>query len=214
MEDIAGESERGKGNPNVLGIHGAVERGGVMGRGILVDFRRWMDEGPGKEIVGDQFQQFQTSPIKLEWMLEVLKWQNNSTPRFGDILIVRSGFFRSYRQMVSTPEGGKELHRLTNMSPPGLGGVEQSDEVLKWIWDNFSAVASDHPSFERWPSPYEWSMHEVLLAGWGCNIGELLDLERLSEECVRQKRWSFFVSSVPCYVPGGVASPVNGVAIF
>jgi len=100
------------------------------------------------------------------------------------------------------------------MTPPGLGGVEQSDEVLKFIWENFSAVASDHPSFERWPTPFEWSMHEVLLAGWGCNIGELLDLEKLSEECKRQRRWSFFVASVPCYVPGGVASPVNGVAIF
>jgi len=41
-----------------------------------------------------------------------------------------------------------------------------------------------------------------------------LDLEKLSEECKRQGRWSFFVASVPCYVPGGVASPVNGVAIF
>lgn len=48
-------------------------------------------------------------------------------------------------------------------------------------------------------------MHEVLLAGWGCPIGELFDLEKLAAECRRQKRWSFFVSSEPCNVPGGVA---------
>jgi hypothetical protein len=216
VEDIAGTSERGQSNPNVLGIHGAVERGGVMGRGVLVDFRRWMDEGPGKDVVASDggFKQFETSTIKFEWLLETLKWQNGTTPRFGDILIVRSGFFKSYFEKLMTPEGEKELDRLTNMSPPGLGGVEQSDTVLQWIWENFSAVASDHPSFERWPTPYDWSMHEVLLAGWGCNIGELLDLEKLSQECKRQNRWSFFVASVPCYVPGGVASPVNGVAIF
>jgi hypothetical protein len=214
VEDIAGTSARGAQNPNVLGIHKAVERGGVMGRGILVDFRRWIEEGPGKDIVGDQFRQFHTSGIKFSWILDVLKWQGNTTPRFGDILIVRSGFFKSYRDMVASPEGEAELLRLTSMSPPGLGGVEQSDEVLQWIWENFSAVASDHPSFERWPTPFDWSMHEVLLAGWGCNIGELLDLEKLSDECKRQGRWSFFVASVPCYVPGGVASPVNGVAIF
>lgn len=212
VEDIAGTSERGRENPNILGIHKAVEHGGVMGRGILVDFRRWIDEGPGKEIVGGSFKNFETSGIKFEWILETLKWQGNTTPRFGDILIVRSGFFKSYYDMRAN--NPNELDRLTNMSPPGLGGVEQSDEVLKWIWDHFSVVAADHPSFERWPTPYDWSMHEVLLSGWGCNIGELLDLEKLSAECARQKRWSFFVASIPCYVPGGVASPVNGVAIF
>ncbi|KAI1627921.1 hypothetical protein EDD37DRAFT_647579 [Exophiala viscosa] len=211
VEDIAGTSEKGKTNPNILGIHKSVENGGVMGRGILVDFRRWIDEGPGKDIVAGSFKSFETSTIKFEWILEVLKWQG-TTPKFGDILIVRSGFFKSYYDMLEN--NVSELDRLTNMSPPGLGGVEQSDEVLKWIWDNFSAVAADHPSFERWPSPHDWSMHEVLLAGWGCNIGELLDLEKLSVECARQKRWSFFVASIPCYVPGGVASPVNGVAIF
>lgn len=209
VEDIAGTSDKGRANPNVLGIHNAVAHGGVMGRGVLVDFRRWMDEGPGRSVVGDSFKQFDTSAIKLEWILETLKWQGNTTPRFGDILIVRSGFFQSYHALSAA-----ELAAVAAKTPPGLGGVEQSDAVLRWIWDNFSAVASDHPSFERWPTPFDWSMHEVLLAGWGCNIGELLDLEALSKECVKQNRWTFFVASVPCYVPGGVASPVNGVAIF
>jgi hypothetical protein len=43
-------------------------------------------------------------------------------------------------------------------------------------------------------------MHEVLLAGWGCPIGELFDLEALAEECQKQKRWSFFVTSEVCNV--------------
>ncbi|KAL6244443.1 hypothetical protein RBB50_008685 [Rhinocladiella similis] len=215
VEDIAGTSVKGQANPNVLGIHGAVERGGVMGRGVLVDFRAWMDEGPGKDVVAADggFEAFHTSGIKFEWLLETLKWQNGTQPRFGDILVVRSGFFKEYRRLVADGDDA-EIQRLVKMSPPGLGGVEQSDQVLRWIWEHFSAVASDHPSFERWPTPFDWSMHEVLLAGWGCNIGELLDLEKLSEECKRQGRWSFFLASVPCYVPGGVASPVNGVAIF
>lgn len=214
VQDIAGTTDKGHAKPNVLGIQNAVEHGGIMGRAILVDFRRWIDEGPGKDVVGAAggFESFRTTGIKLEWLLETLKWQDNTTPRFGDVLIVRSGWFKSYYDLLkSNPE---ELDRIANTHPPNLGGVEQSDDVLRWIWENFSAVAADHPSFERWPTPYDWSMHEVLLAGWGCNIGELLDLELLSQECVRQKRWSFFLASVPCYVPGGVASPVNGVAIF
>lgn len=50
-----------------------------------------------------------------------------------------------------------------------------------------------------------WLFHEVLLAGWGCPIGELFDLEKLAEHCTKIKRWSFFVSSEVCNVPGGVA---------
>lgn len=88
--------------------------------------------------------------------------------------------------------------------------------MLRWIWNSFSAVAGDQPSFESWPAPPEapYALHEVLLAGWGCPIGELFDLEKLAEHCKREGRWSFFVSSEPCNVPGGVASPPNVLAIF
>lgn len=40
----------------------------------------------------------------------------------------------------------------------------------------------------------------MLLAGWGCPIGELFDLEKLGEECKRLGRWSFFVTSEVCNV--------------
>jgi hypothetical protein len=43
-------------------------------------------------------------------------------------------------------------------------------------------------------------LHEVLLAGWGCPIGELFDLEALAEECQKQSRWSFFLTSEVCNV--------------
>jgi hypothetical protein len=55
---------------------------------------------------------------------------------------------------------------------------------------------------------------EWLLAGWGMLIGELFNLEKLAEKCKEVGRWSFFLSSVPLNVPGGVASPLNAVAIF
>lgn len=48
-------------------------------------------------------------------------------------------------------------------------------------------------------------MHEVLIAGWGCPIGELFDLEALSKQCEELGRWSFFVTSEVCNVPTGVA---------
>jgi len=43
-----------------------------------------------------------------------------------------------------------ELKALSKVVPPVFAGVEQSEEVLKWIWENFSAVAGDQPSFECW----------------------------------------------------------------
>ena len=55
------------------------------------------------------------------------------------------------------------------------------------------------------PKDGPFSLHEVLLGGWGCPIGELFDLDTLAKECEKQNRWSFFVSSEVCNVPGGVA---------
>lgn len=41
-----------------------------------------------------------------------------------------------------------ELIALTKRPTPELIGVERSEEMLEWIWNNFSAVAGDHPAFE------------------------------------------------------------------
>lgn len=45
-------------------------------------------------------------------------------------------------------------------------------------------------------------------------IGECWDLEELSRTCQALGRWSFMLTSQPLYVPGGVASPANAMAIF
>lgn len=40
------------------------------------------------------------------------------------------------------------------------------------------------------------------------------DLEELSLECAKQKRFSFFLTSMPLHITGGVAGPANVLAIF
>lgn len=98
---------------------------------------------------------------------------------------------------------------------PEHAGVEASLELLEWVWDSgISAVAGDAISWEVYPTPAEVSMHEFLLAGWGCPIGELFDLEALAKTCQELGRWSFFVASMPLNMPGGVSSPPNAMAIF
>lgn len=47
----------------------------------------------------------------------------------------------------------------------------------------------------------------------GC-LGEMWDLEELSKICAEQKRWSFFLTSMPLNVPNGIAGPANVTAIF
>lgn len=131
--------------------------------------------------------------------------------RPGDILFVRSGYIKALGALSDD-----QAKAYAAQPPPAAIGVEPSEETLRWIWETgFVAVAGDMLAFEPLPFQSEqYSLHEWLLAGWGLPIGELFDLERLSEECRRLGKWSFFFSSVPLRVPGGVASPPNGVAIL
>lgn len=187
-----------------------MERQGIVGRGILVDFVNWLEKAPKDTVPAEarEFRSFERTPIKLEWVHQILEFQG-TVPRYGDILFTRTGFPASYTSLSDA-----QIATLQSMTPPHLGGLEQSDALLEWIWNHFSAVAGDQPSFEMWPTPFEWSCHEVLLAGWGCPIGELFDLEELGRTCERLGRWSFFVTSEVVNVPGGVASPGNALAIF
>jgi hypothetical protein len=45
-------------------------------------------------------------------------------------------------------------------------------------------------------------------------IGELFDMESLAQHCSTAQRWTFFFTSEPLNVTGGVASPPNALAIF
>jgi hypothetical protein len=49
---------------------------------------------------------------------------------------------------------------------------------------------------------------------WGTPIGELWDLEKLAETCKKENKYSFFLTSAPLNVWGGVASPPNALAIL
>ncbi|KAI9719677.1 MAG: hypothetical protein M1828_006109 [Chrysothrix sp. TS-e1954] len=197
MEDIHAGKEEG-----VLGIQ-HMARQGIVGRGVLLDYASWCVRH------GIEHNPFETRGIKLEHLKEVAREQGTEF-KFGDILIIRSGFTEALDRLSA-----QERREVADKSPPALAGVERSDEVLEWIWSHFSAVAADHPSFESWPpSSNQPSLHEVLLAGWGCPIGELWDLEALAGYCEELGRWSFFLTSKPNCVGGGVASPPNAVAVF
>jgi hypothetical protein len=120
MDDIHKAENRPE---NFLGIHNFAEQG-IVGRGILVDFARWRErQTSNKELV--DFECFKASPIKLEWIKQVLQEQGTEVG-FGDILIVRSGFMAAYLKLSQS-----EIQSLIQSNPPPVCGVEQSEEGLQ-----------------------------------------------------------------------------------
>lgn len=193
-------------NSTLNGIHAWTEAGGVVGRGVLLDYQRWTEsQGVDTNQVA-----LTTHSISLADLKAVADSQGVSFQP-GDILFVRTGYVKAFNSLSEA-----EAQKLVAVPNPPAIGLSSSEEILRWIWDTkFAAVAGDQPSFEAWPcQDTKYFLHEWLLAGWGVPIGELFDLEPLAFECAKLKKWSFFFSSMPLKVPGGVASPPNGVAIL
>ncbi|KAJ9608723.1 hypothetical protein H2200_006494 [Cladophialophora chaetospira] len=189
---------------------------GICGRGVLLDYVAYAERR------GIEYSTFSDHAIPLSILLEIAQ-EENLTFRRGDILFVRIGVTKEWDTRMTTED--KNAYATTKT--PQHAGVEGTEEMLRWLWDSgFAAVAGDAISFEVYPPKKSYPrgegesevegrfLHEYMLAGWGMPIGELFDLEALSEMCAREGRWEFFVASAPFNMPGGVSSPPNCIAIF
>jgi kynurenine formamidase len=187
------------------GIHNWCERGGIVGRGVLVDWHKWYESTHG-----DPPSPVSRHEIPVSELDACLKWQGTTT-RPGDILIIRSGYTKWHD--YASPE---ERKRGTQENAVAIG-IQNNEETVRWLYDrHFAAVAGDTIAFEAWPPPMEtgWCVHEWLLVQFGTPIGELWNLEELSRICEKEKRYSFFLTSAPMHVVGGVGSPPGAIAIF
>ncbi|KAJ5382249.1 hypothetical protein N7517_000160 [Penicillium concentricum] len=187
------------------GIHNICDRGGIVGRGILVDWLRWWEIHNSGKTPPSPIQSYAISVSEIE---QVLKWQGTETKQ-GDIFIIRTGYVRWYEQAdTATRRHGTQEQNCAI-------GVANTIETVHWLYDkHFSAVASDTLSFESWPYPEACCLHEWLLCQWGTPIGELWDLEQLSRKCASLGKWSFFLTSAPLHIKGGIGSPPGAIAIF
>ncbi|KAF8610156.1 putative cyclase [Ceratobasidium sp. AG-I] len=183
------------------GIHNWAKTG-IVGRGVLLDFYAYAQR---HQLEYDPYSPYgvtvqQLKAVQAEQGIEFQK---------GDIVLIRFGFISLYNNF--SDERKREVAKV----PYKWAGVEQSTDVLEWIWDTrFSAVGADVPAFEKTGTSADLQLHPVILSGFGCPIGELFDLERLAVECESAKRWSFFFTSAPLNIPGGVASPPNAIALL
>jgi hypothetical protein len=147
---------------------------GIVGRGILLDFHSWR-EAQSPPIPYDAFK---TGSIPHKYLLATAEAQGTEI-KFGDILIKISGQLgRSSEFQTGCADANDttgymaaynkkpadEIAALQKVNPPTFSRVEQSEEILKWIWENPSAVAGDQPSFECWrmyppfPSTKSWDL--------------------------------------------------------
>ncbi|OAA61937.1 hypothetical protein SPI_04796 [Niveomyces insectorum RCEF 264] len=219
---------------NTLGIDAWVAHGGIVGRGVLLDYAGYAARH------GIALDHFASAGIPVDHIQAVVREQGVAFQP-GDIVLLRIGFTAAYDALTPAQQAA-----LPQRAVPGFLGLAPTRGMLQWLWEtNCAAVASDAVGLEQVPifgdhvrqrqpggaaggeggghwhgEPWEQEMqgggllHQWVLAGWGVPIGEMFDLEALRAQCVQQKRWTFFFASVPLRVPGGVASPPNAIAIF
>ncbi|MDT9697954.1 cyclase family protein [Streptomyces sp. P17] len=184
-----------------LGIHHWAERG-IVARGLLLDVSAAAEHAEGRGV----------SAANLQSALD----KQGVTPQPGDVLLLHTGWADWY-QTAGT--GQQERVRAERR----FTGVEQTHEVLAWLWDHhFAAVVSDTYAFEMLParsdSPFggetdHGMMHQQLIALLGLAVGELWRLGPLAAVCARDDRWTCLLTAKPLNLRGGVGSPANATAV-
>ncbi|KAG9680758.1 hypothetical protein KCU85_g5413, partial [Aureobasidium melanogenum] len=211
--DIVGPNANHKCSIHHWAVHG------IAGRGILLDYRGYAHK---KGIVYDPYEYY---PISFEELkhcaedqgIDIRPASQGGDVKIGDILFVRTGWVEAYHS--KSPAERNELavrpHAIGKDDGQRFAGLSQEERMLDWLHDSyFAAVAGDAPAFEAWPTHEEYHLHEYILALWGMPLGEMLDLEKLSQTCREKNRWTFFFTAAPANVQGGVSTHVNGTAIF
>lgn len=120
------------------------KRGGVVGRGVLLDYASWAKEK------GIEYSAASKHLISEKDLDEIAAAQG-TTMLPGDILMVRTGWIKWYNE--ASPEervqGCKVHHNYC--------GVEGTAESIEWLWNHhFAAIAADNMAFEAWPAVMPW----------------------------------------------------------
>lgn len=110
-------------------------RGGLVGRGVLIDFKRYMEETSSATY--NVMDGYRITPEDIE---KVAKHQGVEF-KPADILIIRTGYTEKLENMQ--PE---DFQKMATVS---LTGMDSSVESARWVWNKrFSAVAGDAHAFE------------------------------------------------------------------
>ncbi|KIW33841.1 uncharacterized protein PV07_00660 [Cladophialophora immunda] len=178
----------------------AWSRRGIVGRGVLIDYFEFKNQS---------YDPHSRHAITANGILECAAQQKIEF-QYGDILILRTGFIHKYNQLGH--EQRKRVAESSFATEVGFAGVEQSEEMLDFLHNHyFSIVVADSPGFECLPPTSDIFLHMHIIPLWGMGIGELFDLEALSQMCKKHGRWEFFFSSSPPNISGCYP---NALAVF
>lgn len=176
---------------SVVSVH-QIARKGVAGRGVLLDIARL--KGVDRLPRG-----YAIEPAELE----AAEASQGVKVGPGDILIFRTGWLR---------------HFLIDKSVAAYwdGEAGLSLACADWLQERqVSAICSDNWGIEVSDptKPSGLPLHCVLIRDMGMSLGEVFDLEELSEDCAADGVWEFFFSAPPLKVVGGVGAPITPLAI-
>ena len=197
----------GSGSP-ALGIQ-HVARKGIVGRGVLLDVQKYLaDAGRPLDLRTAQA----ITPADLDGAARA----QGVTFARGDVLLLHTGWAEHFLNDLDSEERARLIKERT------FCGLEQSHEMLAWLWDHhFSVVASDTVAVEVMPSvpdsPFVENvgrmMHPDLIALLGVCLGELWKLEELARDCAGDGVYEFMVVAKALNLVGGVGSPANALAL-
>jgi kynurenine formamidase len=166
---------------------------GVVSRGVLLDVAR-----------AHGLERLESGRAIAPADLEAAERAQGVRVESGDVLLVRTGHIRAFTV---------DRDRVAYMRQmPGLGVA-----CIEWLHAReVAAVASDTNMVEVWPPEDPavlFPLHALCIRDMGLTLGEMFDLEALSEDCARDGVWSFLFSAPPLPVTGGVGSPINPLAV-
>ncbi len=178
---------------------------GIVTRGVLLDVadRVAAQGGPGAAV-----------PITVD-DLEAARARAGVEIRRGDILVVHTGFVEWY---LEQPEEVRA--RLADRDRVTLTGLAHGEDMAEYLWDlHIVAYASDAGAAEMFPTsrapgttPFDF-MHRVLIGQFGMMLGELWRLGPLARDCAADGVHEFMLTSAPLWVPQGIASTPNALAV-
>ena len=121
----------------------------------------------------------------------------------GDVIFIRTG--RWARRAVKGPwDIGSES-----------AGLHAS--CMKWVHDRDVAMVGSDAASDVMPSMVPGvvqPIHQLLLIAMGVPIFDNCDLEAISAEAGKRKRWAFLLTASPIPVKNGTGSPLNPIATF
>lgn len=167
-------------------------KSGIITRGILLDFPR---------LKGVSYLEPKT-PIYVE---DIEAWEQQAGIKVseGDAIFVRTGRWARRAALGPWQVSGNSA------------GLHAS--VLPWIKDRGVSFVGSDAATDVMPSLVDGitqPVHTMLIAGFGTNIFDNMDLEVLAETAARENRWEFMLTAGPIPVTGGTGSPLNPIAVF